>query len=60
VGARIGRTAVGYRLDLTGVVVDADRFAAATASRMSAALAGRMMMAGRRSTIALYTALAAS
>ena len=30
-GARIGRTAVGYRLDLAGVDLDADRFAAALA-----------------------------
>jgi predicted ATPase/DNA-binding SARP family transcriptional activator len=28
-GSRIARTAVGYRLDLAGVVVDADQFAAA-------------------------------
>ena len=30
-GARIGRTAVGYRLDVTGIDVDADRFVAGLA-----------------------------
>ena len=41
-GTRIGRTAVGYRLDLTGVDVDADRFAAALARARALEDGGRL------------------
>jgi len=41
-GTRIGRTAVGYRLDLTGVVVDADRFAAELARARALEDGGRL------------------
>ena len=41
-GSRIGRTAVGYRLDLTGVDVDADRFGAGLARARALEEAGRL------------------
>ena len=41
-GTRIGRTAVGYRLDLTGVDVDADRFATALARARALEDGGRL------------------
>ena len=41
-GTRIGRTAVGYRLDLTGVDVDADRFAAGLARARALEDSGRL------------------
>ena len=41
-GTRIGRTAAGYRLDLTGVVFDADRFAAGLARARALEDGGRL------------------
>ncbi|HET9996690.1 MAG TPA: BTAD domain-containing putative transcriptional regulator [Nocardioides sp.] len=41
-GTRIGRTAVGYRLDLTGVDLDADRFATALARARALEDGGRL------------------
>ena len=41
-GVRIGRTGVGYQLDLTGVVVDADRFAAGLARARTLDDGGRL------------------
>ena len=41
-GTRIGRTAVGYRLDLTGVDVDADRFVAGLARARDLEDGGRL------------------